>query len=95
MTVGLRWPRNSDCPSFPRLTPANWTHRVSAAGWDQGSNTISSRLKVPVDAVRRTLLKKRLTEAAPSRPEQRWAVLAGQLDQRLLRQGDWPPLAQL
>jgi conjugative relaxase-like TrwC/TraI family protein len=29
------------------------------------------------------------------RPEQRWAVLAGQLDERLLRQGDWPALAQL
>jgi hypothetical protein len=28
-------------------------------------------------------------------PQQRWAVLAGQLDQRLLRQGDWPALAQL
>ena len=28
-------------------------------------------------------------------PEQRWAALAGQLDQRLLRQGDWPALAQL
>jgi AAA domain len=36
--------------------------------------------------------------AAPDeivRPEQRWAVLAGQLDERLLRQGDWPALAQL
>jgi DNA primase len=85
--------------------------------WDQGSNTISSRLKVPVDAVRQTLLthakdwnidprwaatnplqrvnevKKRLTE--PIGPEQRWAALAGQLDQRLLRQADWPALAQL
>ena len=29
------------------------------------------------------------------RPEQRWAVLAGQLDERLLRQEDWPALAQL
>jgi DNA primase catalytic core len=85
--------------------------------WDQGSYTISSRLKVPVDAVRRTLLahvkdwnsnpratkqlhsvndvKERLAEAAPIGPEQRWAALAGQLDQRLLRQGDWPALAQL
>jgi DNA primase len=40
-------------------------------------------------------VKKRLTAAAPIRPEQRWAALAGQLDQRLLRQGDWPTLAQL
>ena len=87
--------------------------------WDQGSNTISSRLKVPLDAVRQTLLahvkdwngdprraaikplqgvndvKRRLTGAAQIRPEQRWAALAGQLDQRLLRQGDWPALAQL
>ena len=87
--------------------------------WDQGSNTISSRLKVPVDAVRKTLLvhvkdwngdprraaanplqevnevKKRLTGAPRIRPEQRWAALASQLDQRLLRQGDWPALAQL
>ena len=87
--------------------------------WDQGSNTISSRLNLPLPAVRRTLLahvkewnidprraatkplqgvnevKKRLAEAAPIRPEQRWAALAGQLDQRLLRQGDWPALAQL
>ena len=87
--------------------------------WDQGSNTISSRLKVPPAAVRQTLLahvkewnsdprraatkplqgvnevKRRLTGAAQIRPEQRWAALAGQLDQRLLRQGDWPALAQL
>jgi hypothetical protein len=40
-------------------------------------------------------VKKRLAEAAPIGPEQRWAALAGQLDQRLLRQGDWPALAQL
>ena len=40
-------------------------------------------------------VKRRLTEAAQIRPEQRWAALAGQLDQRLLRQGDWPALAQL
>jgi hypothetical protein len=40
-------------------------------------------------------IKKRLAEAAAIRPEQRWAALAGQLDQRLLRQGDWPALAQL
>jgi DNA primase catalytic core len=87
--------------------------------WDQGSSTISSRLNLPLPAVRRTLLahvkewnsdprraatkqlqgldevKKRLAEAAPIGPEQRWAALAGQLDQRLLRQGDWPALAQL
>jgi DNA primase len=87
--------------------------------WDQGSNTISSRLNLPLPAVRHTLLthakewnidprqaaanplhsvndvKKRLTGAAPIPPEQRWAALAGQLDQRLLRQGDWPALAQL
>jgi hypothetical protein len=87
--------------------------------WDQGSRTISSGLKVPLPAVRRTLLahvkdwngdprraatkplqgvnevKRRLTSAAQSLPEQRWASLAGQVDQRLLRQGDWPALAQL
>ena len=87
--------------------------------WDQGSNTISSRLKVPVDAVRQALLvhvkdwngdprraatkplqgvndvKRRLAESAAIQPEQRWASLAGQVDQRLLRQGDWPALAQL
>jgi hypothetical protein len=87
--------------------------------WDQGSNTISSRLNLPLPAVRRTLLahvtewnadprraaanplqgvsevKRRLTGAAAIGPEQRWAALAGQLDQRLLRQGDWPALAQL
>jgi DNA primase catalytic core len=40
-------------------------------------------------------VKKRLADAAPIRPEQRWAALAGQLDQRLLQQGDWPALAQL
>jgi hypothetical protein len=33
--------------------------------------------------------------AACIRPQERWAVLAGQLDQRLPRQGDWPALAQL
>jgi DNA primase catalytic core len=97
--------------------------RVAAArppeSWDQGSNTISSRLKVPLDAVRQALLahvkewnsdprraakeplqgvnevKTRLIGAAQIRPEQRWAALAGQLDKRLLRQGDWPALAQL
>jgi hypothetical protein len=40
-------------------------------------------------------VKKRLAGAAPIGPEQRWASLAGQLDQRLLRQADWPALAQL
>jgi hypothetical protein len=40
-------------------------------------------------------VKRRLTEAADIPPEQRWAVLAGQLDQRLAGQGDWPALAQL
>ena len=40
-------------------------------------------------------VKRRLAEAAEIRPEQRWAALARQLDQRLLRQGDWPALAQL
>jgi hypothetical protein len=40
-------------------------------------------------------VKKRLAATAPIRPEQQWAALAGQLDQRLLRQGDWPTLAQL
>jgi DNA primase len=87
--------------------------------WNQASNTISSRLNLPLPAVRQTLLahvkdwnndprraatkplhgvndvKKQLAEAAPIGPEQRWAGLAGQLDQRLLRQGDWPALAQL
>ena len=87
--------------------------------WDHGSSTVSSRLNVPLPAVRRTLLahvkewnidprraavnslhsvndvKRRLAEAAPIRPEQRWEALASQLDQRLLRQGDWPALAQL
>jgi DNA primase len=87
--------------------------------WDQGSNTIGSRLNLPLPAVRQTLLAHvkdwnldprraaanplqgvnevitRLTDAAEIRPEQRWAALASQLDQRLLRQGDWPALAQL
>ena len=87
--------------------------------WDQGSSTISSRLNLPLSAVRRILLahvkewnldprraakeplqgvnevKKRLTEAAAIGPERRWAAVAGQLDQRLLRQCDWPALAQL
>jgi hypothetical protein len=40
-------------------------------------------------------VKKRLTGAAPIGPEQRWAALAERLDQRLLRQADWPALAQL
>jgi DNA primase catalytic core len=89
------------------------------ASWDEGSRTISSRLKVPLPAVRQTLLahvqdwntnprlaaakplqgvndvKTRLTGAAQTPPVQRWAVLADQLDQRLLRQGDWPALAQV
>jgi len=40
-------------------------------------------------------VKKRLTGAAQFLPEQRWASFAGQVDQRPLRQGDWPALAQL
>jgi DNA primase len=87
--------------------------------WDEGSSNISSRLRVPRDAVRQTLLvhvkdwnidprraatkplqgvndvKRRLTGAAQSQPGQRWASLAEELDERLLRQGDWPALAQL
>jgi DNA primase len=109
-----------------RLPPEQARHeatRVVAARppecWDQGSRTISSRLNLPLPAVRRTLLahvkewnsdprraatkplrsvndvKRRMTGAAQFLPEQRWAALAGQLDQRLLRQGDWPALAQL
>jgi DNA primase catalytic core len=89
------------------------------ACWAEGSRTISSRLNVPLHAVRQTLLaqvkdwninprraaatplqgvnevKRRLTGGAQIPPEQRWAVLAGQLDERLLKQGDWPALAQL
>src|SRR4029453_8072280 len=34
-------------------------------------------------------------EAGPGRAGQRGGALARQLDQRLLRQGDWPALAQL
>ena len=106
-------------PDQARLEAARVLAARAPECWDEGSNTISSRLKVPVDAVRQTRLahvkewngdprqaaikplhnvnelKKRLTAAAPIRPEQRWAALAGQLDQRLLRQGDWPALAQL
>jgi DNA primase catalytic core len=87
--------------------------------WDEVSRAISSRLNVPHQVVRQTLLahvkdwntnprqaatkplqgvndvKRRLTGAAQTPPEQRWAALADQLDQRLLRQGDWPALAQL
>jgi hypothetical protein len=47
----------------------------------------------PLQAVRD--VKTRLTGAAQIPPEQRWASLADQLDQRLLRQGDWPALAHL
>ena len=89
------------------------------ASWDEGSRTISSRLNVPLHAVRQTLLahvkdwntnprraaahplqgvnevKRRLTRAPQIPPAQRWAVLADKLDQRLLREGDWPALAQL
>ena len=106
-------------PDQAQLEAARVVAARPPACWDQGSNTISSRLNVPLPAVRRTLLahvkewnidprraatkplqgvnevKKRLTEQAPIGPEQRWAALAGQLDQRLLRQGDWPALAQL
>jgi DNA primase catalytic core len=40
-------------------------------------------------------VKIRIVGAAQMQPQQRWAMLAGELDQRLLRQGDWPALAQL
>jgi DNA primase catalytic core len=114
---------NERLTSLPSDQARNEAARVLAARppacWDQGSNTISSRLNLPLPAVRQTLLahvkdwnndprraatkplhgvndvKKQLAEAAPIGPEQRWAGLAGQLDQRLLRQGDWPALAQL
>jgi len=106
-------------PEQAQLEAARVVAARPPACWDQGSNTISSRLNLPLPEVRRTLLahvkewninpqraaqkslhgvkdvKKRLTGAAPIGPEQRWAALAGQLDQRLLRQGDWPALAQL
>jgi DNA primase catalytic core len=106
-------------PDQARLEAARVLAARPTGCWDQGSNTISSRLKVPVDAVRQTLLvhvkdwnsdprraaakplqgvnevKSRLAGAAPIGPEQRWVALAGRLDQRLLRQGDWPALAQL
>jgi DNA primase catalytic core len=106
-------------PEQARLEAARVVAARPPECWDQGSNTISSRLNLPLPAVRQTLLaevkdwnsdprraatkqlqgvndiKKRLAEVAPIRPEQRWAALAGQLDQRLLRQGDWPALAQL
>jgi hypothetical protein len=49
--------------------------------------------KEPLQAVNE--VKTRLIGAAQIRPEQRWAALAGQLDQRLVRQGDWPALAQV
>jgi len=109
--------------SLPPEQAQHEAARVVAAGppgcWDQASSTISSRLNLPLPAVRRTLLahvqewnieprraaaralmgvkevKRRLTGAAAIGPEERWAALAGQLDQRLLRQGDWPALAQL
>jgi DNA primase len=105
-------------PDQAQLEAARVVAARPPACWDQGSNTISSRLKVPVDAVRHLLVhvkdwngdprraatkplqgvnevKRRLTGAAQFLPEQRWASLAGQVDQRLLRQGDWPALAQL
>src|SRR5215213_10126160 len=40
-------------------------------------------------------VKRRSTGAAQVAPEQRWAALADQLDLQLLRQKDWPALAQL
>jgi DNA primase catalytic core len=40
-------------------------------------------------------VKRRLAEAAPIGPEQRWAALAEKLDQRLLHQEDWPALAHV
>jgi DNA primase len=106
-------------PDQARLEAARVVAARPPGCWDQGSTTISSRLNLPLPAVRRTLLahvkewnldprraakeplqgvndvKRRLAGAAPIGPEQRWAALAGQLDQRLLRQGDWPALAQL
>jgi hypothetical protein len=47
----------------------------------------------PLQAVNE--VKTRLTGAAQVPPEQRWAALADQLDLQLLRQKDWPALAQL
>jgi DNA primase len=106
-------------PDQAQLEAARVVAARPPACWDQGSSTISSRLNVPLPAVRRILLahvkewnldprraaanplqgvnevKKRLAATAPIRPEQRWAALADQLDQRLLRQSDWPALAQL
>jgi DNA primase catalytic core len=106
-------------PDQARLEAARVVAARPPGCWDQGSTTISSRLNLPLPAVRRTLLahvkewnldprraakeplqgvndvKRRLAGAAPIGPEQRWAALASQLDQRLPRQGDWPALAQL
>jgi DNA primase len=106
-------------PEQAQLEAARVLAARPPAHWEEESSTISSRLNLPLPAVRQTLLahvkewnidprraaanplqginevKRRLAEAAPIRPEQRWAALAGQLDQRLLRQADWPALAQL
>jgi hypothetical protein len=40
-------------------------------------------------------VKIRMADAAQIKPHQRWVALAGRLDQRLVKQGDWPALAQL
>src|SRR5829696_4475880 len=115
-------PRNGSLACHSDQAQLEATRVVAArspACWDQGSNTISSHLNLPLPAVRRTLIayvtdwnidprraaakplqgvnevKRRLAGAAPIRPVQRWAALAGQLDQRLLPQADWPALAQL
>jgi DNA primase len=66
------------------------TLRTHAKDWNTDPRRSAG---TPLQAVNE--VKRRLTEAAQIPPEQRWAVLAGQLDQRLLRQGDWPALAQL
>jgi DNA primase len=73
-----------------RLPAVRRTLLVHVQEWNLDARRAAKR---PLQGVNE--VKGRPAGAAPIGPDQRWAPLAGQLDQRLLRQGDWPALAQL
>jgi DNA primase len=75
--------------NFP-LPAVRQTLLAHVKDWNIDPRRAATRALTGVSGV-----KRRLAEATAIGPEQRWAALAGQVDRRLLRQGDWPALAQL
>jgi hypothetical protein len=87
------WDQGSSTISSGLNVPLPGVRRILLAHVTEGNIDPRRAAANPLQGVNE--VKKRLAATAPIRPEQRWAALADQLDQRLLRQSDWPALAQL